>query len=134
MRLHLIESDQRSLQTAECAFASLVFHASLVWFALGVIAGAQALSEDERLTMPLALLPPDRRLVASGWASGAPASIPGRLACHPVHSLRALQIGRIADRPSAQHTAAPLRRGRNTRLVPSATHSKGSAREWGATV
>jgi len=61
MRLHLIESDQRSLQTAECAFASLVFHASLVWFALGVIAGAQALSEDERLTMPLALLPPDRR-------------------------------------------------------------------------
>src|SRR4029078_8809711 len=61
MRLHLIESDQRSLQTAECAFASLVFHASLVWFALGVIAGAQSLSEDERLTMPLALLPPARR-------------------------------------------------------------------------
>jgi len=61
MRLHLIESDQRSFQTAECAFASLLFHASLVWLAVGVIAGAQALSGDERLAMPLALLPPDSR-------------------------------------------------------------------------
>jgi TonB family protein len=62
MRLHLIESDPQSLETAEtaeCAFASFLFHASLVWFGVGVIAGARALSQDERLTMPFALLPPD---------------------------------------------------------------------------
>jgi TonB family protein len=61
MRLHLIESDQRSLETAECAFASFLLHASLIWFGVGVIAGAQALSRDERLTVPLAFLPPDSR-------------------------------------------------------------------------
>jgi TonB family protein len=59
MRLHLIESDQRPLETAECAFASFLLHASLVWLVVGVIAGAQALSQDERLTLPFALLPPD---------------------------------------------------------------------------
>jgi TonB family protein len=61
MRLHLIESDQRSVETAECAFASFLLHAGLVWIAVGVIAGAQALVVDGRFTMPLALLPPDRR-------------------------------------------------------------------------
>ena len=60
MRLHLIESDQR-VQTAECAFASLLFHASLVWLAVGVIAGARALAGDGLLAVPLVLLPPDRR-------------------------------------------------------------------------
>jgi TonB family protein len=60
MRLHLIESDQR-VQTAECAFASLLFHGSLVWLVVGVIAGAQALAGDERFAAPLVLLPPDRR-------------------------------------------------------------------------
>src|SRR5690349_20581306 len=61
MRLHLIESDQR-IQTAECAFASLLFHASLAWLVVGVIAGASALVMDERLAIPLALLPPDRHV------------------------------------------------------------------------
>jgi TonB family protein len=60
MRLHLIESGQH-IETAECAFASLVFHASLVWLAVGVIAGAQALVSDERFAAPFVLLPPDRR-------------------------------------------------------------------------
>jgi TonB family protein len=59
MRLHLIESDQR-IQTAECAFASLLFHASLAWLAVGVIAGAQVIAGNERLAVPFALLPPDR--------------------------------------------------------------------------
>ena len=61
MRLHLIESDQRLVQTAECAFASFVLHAGLVWLAVGVIAGAPGFSGDERLGTPLLLLPPDRR-------------------------------------------------------------------------
>jgi len=61
MRLHLIESDQRFFQTAECAFASLVLHAGLIWLAVGVIAGARGLAGDERLAGPLLLLPPDRR-------------------------------------------------------------------------
>jgi TonB family protein len=61
MRLHLIESDQRNIQTAECAFASLLFHASLIWLAAGVIAGAQVLMENEPFAVPLVLLPPDRR-------------------------------------------------------------------------
>jgi len=60
MRLHLIESDQKSIQTAECAFASLLFHASLIWLAVGVIAGAQVLAGDALLSVPLVLLPPDR--------------------------------------------------------------------------
>ena len=60
MRLHLIESGQR-VQTAECAFASLLFHASLVWLGVGVIAGAHALASDERFAAPFVLLPPDRR-------------------------------------------------------------------------
>jgi TonB family protein len=60
MHLHLIESDQKSIQTAECAFASLVFHASLIWLAVGVIAGAQVLAGNESLAVPLVLLPPDR--------------------------------------------------------------------------
>jgi TonB family protein len=60
MRLHLVESDHPSLETAECAFASFLLHASLIWLGVGVIAGARALSQDERITMPFALLPPDR--------------------------------------------------------------------------
>jgi len=60
MHLHLIESDQKSIQDAECAFASLVLHASLIWLAVGVIAGAQVLTGDEALSVPLVLLPPDR--------------------------------------------------------------------------
>ncbi|HEX3236012.1 MAG TPA: energy transducer TonB [Gemmatimonadales bacterium] len=61
MRLHLIESDQRHLQTAECAFASLLFHASLIWLAVGVIDGAQVLTGREPIAVPFVLLPPERR-------------------------------------------------------------------------
>jgi TonB family protein len=61
MRLHLIESDQRIVQTAECAFASLLFHGSLIWLAVGVIAGAQVLVGNGPLAVPFVLLPPDRR-------------------------------------------------------------------------
>jgi len=60
MRLHLIESDQKPIQTAECAFASLLFHASLIWLAVGGIAGTQVLVRAELLSVPLVLLPPDR--------------------------------------------------------------------------
>src|SRR5262245_63147180 len=61
MRLHLVESHHGQFQTAECAFASLVLHAGLIWLAVGVIAGASALPDDEHLLSPLLLLPPDRR-------------------------------------------------------------------------
>jgi TonB family protein len=61
MRLHLIESDQRFFQAAECACASLLLHASLIWLAVGVIAGAHGLTGDQRLAAPFLFLPPDRR-------------------------------------------------------------------------
>jgi TonB family protein len=61
VRLHLIESNQRSIQTAECAFASLLFHASLIWLAIGVIAGARVFTGEQSLAVPLVLLPPDRQ-------------------------------------------------------------------------
>jgi TonB family protein len=60
MRLHLIESDHRTFQAAECAFASLVLHTGLIWLTVSVIAGAAGLPRDERSTFPLLLLPPDR--------------------------------------------------------------------------
>ena len=60
MRLHLIESDQKLSQTAECAFASLALHAGLIWLAVAVIAGARGLTGDERFGAPLLFLPPDR--------------------------------------------------------------------------
>jgi len=61
MRLHLIESDHRVFQGAECAFASLMLHTGLIWLAVGVIAGAAGLPRDERSTTPLLLLPPNHR-------------------------------------------------------------------------
>ena len=61
MRLQLIESDHGTFQAAECAFASLVFHASLIWLALGMIAGGRGLSADARDTEALFLVPPDRK-------------------------------------------------------------------------
>jgi TonB family protein len=60
MRLHLIESDHRVFQTAECTFASLALHAGLIWLAVGVIAGARGMVGDGRLVTPLLFLPPDR--------------------------------------------------------------------------
>jgi len=64
MRLHLIESEHEpveTVETAECAFASLVLHASLIWLAVGVIAGGSVLLADGRATHPLFLVPPDRK-------------------------------------------------------------------------
>lgn len=64
MRLHLIESEHERaepVEAAECAFASLVLHASLVWLAVGLIAGSTGLLTDGRATRPLFLIPPDRQ-------------------------------------------------------------------------
>jgi TonB family protein len=64
MRLHLIESEHgraEPVEAAECAFASLVLHASLIWLAVGLIAGSTGLLTDGRATDPLFLVPPDRR-------------------------------------------------------------------------
>ena len=60
MRLHLIESDRGTVQTAECAFASLALHGGLIWLAVGIIMGARALPAVLRDTAALFLLPPDR--------------------------------------------------------------------------
>jgi TonB family protein len=60
MRLHLIESDHRAFQPAECAFASLVLHVGLAWLAVGAFAVARGLPVDGRETRPFQLLPPDR--------------------------------------------------------------------------
>jgi TonB family protein len=61
MRLHLIESDHGSFQTAECAVGSLMLHAGLIWMAVGVIAGGGVLLADGRATEALCLVPPDRK-------------------------------------------------------------------------
>src|SRR6476660_7090124 len=61
MRLQLIKTDHGTFQAAECAFASLVFHASLIWLALGMIAGGRGLSANARDTEALFLVPPDRK-------------------------------------------------------------------------
>jgi len=64
MRLHLIESEHEPVETveaAECVFASLILHASLIWLAVGVIAGGSVLLADGRATLPLFLVPPDRK-------------------------------------------------------------------------
>ena len=61
MRLHLIESDHRVAQAAECTFASFVLHAALIWLALGAIQGARGLTAAGPIASPLFLLPPDRQ-------------------------------------------------------------------------
>jgi TonB family protein len=61
MRLHLPESDHDNVETAECAFASLLFHTSLVWLALGMIMGGAVLPAVGRDTAALFLVPPDRK-------------------------------------------------------------------------
>jgi TonB family protein len=60
MRLHLIESDHQSVQAAECAFASLVLHASLIWLTVGMIMGGRALPAIVRDARAVFLAPPDR--------------------------------------------------------------------------
>ena len=61
MRLHLIESDHGTSQTAECAFASLLLHASLIWLTVGLIVNGRGLTADGRDTEALFLVPPDRK-------------------------------------------------------------------------
>jgi TonB family protein len=61
MRLRLPESEHDNVETAECAFASLVLHTSLIWLAVGVIMGSGVLPAVGRDTAALFLVPPDRK-------------------------------------------------------------------------
>ena len=60
MRPTLLESDRSFLKSAECAFASMLAHAGLVWFAMGVTEGGRQIPTDEREARVFFLLPPDR--------------------------------------------------------------------------
>jgi hypothetical protein len=60
MRPTLLESGWNFLQSAECAFASLVAHASLVWLAAAMTVGGSRIPADEREARVFFLLPPDR--------------------------------------------------------------------------
>ncbi len=56
----LLESNRSFLQPAECACASILAHAGLVWFAVGLTEGGRAIPTDEREARVFFLLPPDR--------------------------------------------------------------------------
>jgi hypothetical protein len=60
MRPTLLASDRSFFRSAECAFASLLAHAGLVWFAAGVTEGGRQIPTDEREARVFFLLPPDR--------------------------------------------------------------------------
>jgi TonB family protein len=60
MRPTLLESDRSFLRSAECAFASMLAHAGLVWFAVGLTEGGSQIPSDEREARVFFLLPPDR--------------------------------------------------------------------------
>jgi TonB family protein len=60
MRPILLESDRNFFKTAECAFVSILAHAGLVWFAVGVTEGGRQIPTDEREARVFFLLPPDR--------------------------------------------------------------------------
>jgi TonB family protein len=60
MRPTLLESNRSFLQPAECACASILAHAGLVWFAMGVTEGGRQIPTDEREARVFFLLPPDR--------------------------------------------------------------------------
>jgi TonB family protein len=60
MRLTLLESDRTLFQTAQGAFVSILVHAGLVWFALGVSEGGRQIPTDAREARVFFLLPPDR--------------------------------------------------------------------------
>ena len=60
MRTTLLESGRKFLQSAECAFVSILAHAAVVWFALGLTAGGRQMPADEREARLFFLLPPDR--------------------------------------------------------------------------
>jgi Gram-negative bacterial TonB protein C-terminal len=60
MHLTLLESHRNFFQAAECASASILAHAVLVWFAVGLTAGGKQIPTDEREARVFFLLPPDR--------------------------------------------------------------------------
>lgn len=60
MRLTLLESNRSFFQTAECALASILFHAGLLWYGLTAGVGGYKLPQDEREARVFFLLPPDR--------------------------------------------------------------------------
>jgi hypothetical protein len=60
MRLTLLESDRNFFKTAECVFVSILAHAGLVWFAVGVTEGGRQIPTDQREARVFFLLPPDR--------------------------------------------------------------------------
>ena len=60
MRPTLLESGWSFLQSAECAIASLVAHAGLVWLAVAMTVGGSRIPADEREARVFFLLPPDR--------------------------------------------------------------------------
>jgi TonB family protein len=66
MHLTLVESDRSFFRTAECAFASMLLHAGIMWFTVGVTDLGHLLPASEREAKALFLLPPDRIDVASG--------------------------------------------------------------------
>jgi TonB family protein len=60
MRPTLLESGRKSLQSAECAFTSLLAHALLVGLALALTGGGTRIPTDDREARVFFLLPPDR--------------------------------------------------------------------------
>jgi TonB family protein len=60
MRLTLVESDRRFLQTAECAMLSIVAHGALIWGVVTLTQGGTVLPETAREARVFFLLPPDR--------------------------------------------------------------------------
>ena len=60
MRPTLLESGRKFFQSAECAFISILAHAVLVWFAVGLTGGGARIPTNEREARVFFLLPPDR--------------------------------------------------------------------------
>jgi TonB family protein len=60
MRPTFLESNRSFFQSAECAFASALVHAGLVWLAAGATQGGRQIPTDEREARVFFLLPPDR--------------------------------------------------------------------------
>jgi TonB family protein len=89
MRLTLVESNRRYLQTAECATLSMLVHVAIVWVAIGMTAGGRVLPADEREARVFFLLPPDRIDTRSRqpeilqWARPGGDVDDGRNATHP---------------------------------------------------
>jgi hypothetical protein len=60
MRPTLQQSNRNLFKTAECAFASILAHAGIVWCAVGTTEGGRQMPTDEREARVFFLLPPDR--------------------------------------------------------------------------